>query len=329
MFSIVLGALTGDRRAAAAWSRAALDMDAATGGGALPAVGFIDTWFHGHWREPLSNSVARNIAAAERALADNEGQYASYNISGEVVMRAALGQSLETILSGAERAQTFQLHRNSRIQVLLEQQFARALRGETESLTSLSGGGVDEARDIGWVVNSEFVNQIGYYLATRLRLCVLAREWGMALALAEQLGPLMPAIGGQTAEIDAGFYTAVARLGCQLDGKPDPDPGALTGDLDRLDLWAGIHPGNFGRKAAIARAIEAGLGGDRAKAARQLSEIAATRPVDEGLGDRALALLFAHRLDPGTATRQAAISACRAWGATALAAGLEAELATA
>jgi hypothetical protein len=329
MFSIVLGALTGDRGAAAAWSRAALDMDAATGGGALPAVGFIDTWFHGHWREPLSQSVARNIAAAERALADNEGQYASYNISGEIVMRAALGQSLATIIARAEAAQGYPLHRNARVHAVLEQQFAHALRGETEALTSLSGAGVEEARDIGWVLNSEFVNQIGYYLVTRLRLGVLAGEWGLALALADQLGPLMPAIGGQTAEIDAGFYTALARLGRHLEGQPDPDPAPLQSDLARLDLWAGIHPGNFGRKAAIARAIEGGLGGDRAVAARRLSEIAATGPADEGLGDRALALLFAHRLCPGDATREAAISACRAWGATALAARLEAELASA
>lgn len=321
-YSIVLAALTGDRAGAAAWSRAALDLDAATGGDALPAVAFIDTWFHSHWREPQIESVARNRAAAERALLTGDAQFASYNISGEVVMRAAAGQPLEDVLAAAEQALTQALHRNSRIHVQLERQFARALRGDTESLLSLSSADLDEAAEIGWVMDSEFANQIGYCLATRLRLHSFAGDWTGALILAEALVPLHPVIAGQTAEYDAAFHTALSRLALILDGAVNraEQEEKLNAESAKLAAWRAIQDDNFALKAGIVGTLQHAVDGDRRAAAQRLAGLAGTGTGRRtGLSDRALALDFAARLDPAGPYREEAIGAYHAWGATAVA----------
>jgi hypothetical protein len=321
MFSIVIAALTGNRVTAATWSRAALDLDAATGGAALPAVGFIDTWFHSHWREPLAASVARNDAAAARALADGDLQYASYNISGAVVMRAALGVPLDQVLDAAKQALTHPLHRNARVHALLEQQFALALKGETDDPLSLTGGGVEEVRDISWVRESEFVNQIGYYLATRLRLHAYAGDREGALALAEALAPLTPAIAGQTAEFDAVFHTVLSRLGLVLEGARAAEDHAavIATDIAKLQSWGVINSDNFGLKSQIVAAVQDGVARDPVQAAARLAALASDGPQGSGLSDKAVALEFAALLDPTGPYLAAAIAAYETWGASAVA----------
>lgn len=321
-YSIVIAALTGDRAGAAAWSRAALDLDAAMGGDALPAVAFIDTWFHSHWREPQIESVARNRAAAERAVVIGDAQFASYNISGEIVMRAAAGEPLDSVLAAADRALDHSLHRNARIHVQLERQFARALRGETLSPLSLSSVDLDEATEIGWVMGTEFVNQIGYCLATRLRLHSFAGDWAGALALAEALVPLHPVIAGQTAEYDAVFHTALSRLALILDGaasRTDQEV-RLNTESAKLATWRAIQDDNFALKAGIVATVQQAIDGDRRAAARGLAHLAGTGPVrGTGLSDRAVALDFAARLDPAGPYLKAAVRAYQDWGATAVA----------
>lgn len=320
MYSIIKSALTGDRAGGAAWSRAALDLDAATGGGALPAVGFIDTWFHGHWRAPLHDSVAVNEAGARRALSDGDVQYASYNIAGGVNLAAALGRRLDRVIAKGAEALQHQLHRNGRMQVVLEMQFARALRAETEHPLSLTGHDVDEARDIAWVADTEFVNQIGYYLATRARLHRHAGDWAGAIACADQAAPLIPAIAGQTAEFDLVLHTALARLGLVLEDRgalPD-QRAAIEADLAQLAAWRAIHDGNFGAKSALVGAVWAGVQGDM-QAHLRLADLARRIGPDHGLQDRALALEYAARLSPGPETLRAAVDAYLDWGATGMA----------
>jgi hypothetical protein len=220
------------------------------------------------------------------------------------------------------------LVRNSQMQVHLEVQYARALRGDTEHPRSLSGAGIDEGEAIAWVTQTEFVNQIGYYLATRVKLERHAGAWAAALEAAERAGPVRPAISGQTAEIDLVFHAALARLGLMI-ADPSAQPAqrpALEAELGQLALWKSVHPGNFAARADIAAATLRGLDRDPRAAAAALAEIAAGLGPDAGLQDRALALEYAARLDPSPARVRAAAAACRDWGATALAARLEAEL---
>ncbi|WP_372675123.1 AAA family ATPase [Aquicoccus sp.] len=321
MYSIVKSAISGDRTSGAAWSRAALDLDMARDGAALPVVGFIDTWFHGHWRDPLHMNAVRNRAAAARALEDGDRQYASYNIAGEVVMRAASGERLETVITASEKALGHQLHRNARVHVTMECQFARALQGATTGPVSLSSDDIDEDRDIGWVMQSEFINQIGYYLATRIRLHRHGGDWSRALELAAELEQIRPAVAGQTAEFDAVFHTVLARLGLELENgtAAGSQTTAVDHEIAQLSEWRNIHPGNFGSKAEIAEAVRDGLAGDRDAAAERLVATAGALGPDYDLQDRALALEYAARLKPGGPYKSAALKAYVFWGADAVA----------
>jgi hypothetical protein len=328
LYSVIVAALTGDRALGAEWSRAALELDARRGGDGLPAVGFLDTWFHAHWREPMADSARTNRRAARRALEAGDIQYASYNIAGEVVLTAAAGAPLDTVMELGRAALENPLVRNSQMQVHQEIQFARALRGETEHPRSLTGAGVAEDDAIAWVTRTEFVNQIGYYLATRVKLERHAGAWTAALEAAEQAAPVRPAIAGQTAEIDLVFHAALARLALMI---ADPEAraaqrAALEEELDQLSLWKSVQPANFAAKAEIVAAALEGLEGDPRAAADRLAAIAADLGPDLGLQDRALALEYAARLDPSPARARAAGAAFREWGATALAARLEVEL---
>ncbi len=320
MYSIVQSLLTGDRAAGAAWSRAALDLDAATEGNALPAAAFIDMWFHGHWRDPLQESVETNRIAVERALADNDLQYASYNIAGGVILKAALGYPLADVISQGAQALQHPLHRNALVHVHLEMQFARALRGETHDLLSLSDEKLNEDKDIGWVTETEFANQIGFYLATRARLHRHAGDWIGALDWYERVVPVRPAIAGQMIEFDLVLHAVLARLG-QVLADPavlEAQRGAIEAELSQLTEWSAIHPQNFGAKAKMANLVWAGVEGD-ISAADGLATLARAGDTQHWLQDRALAFEYAARLQPDTGRVNDAIQAYKNWGASAVA----------
>lgn len=320
MYSIVRSLLTGDRAAGAAWSRAALDLDAATGGGALPAAGFIDTWFHGHWRGLLQESAEINHVAAARALADDDQQYASYNIAGGIILKAALGHALEDVIADGAKALMHPLHRNARMHVHLEMQFARALRSQTQSALSLSDHDLDETREIGWVAETEFANQTGFYFATRVRLHRFAGDWDGALNWYERVAPLRAAIAGQLAEVDLILHVLLARFGQILSDRTalHGQRNAIEGELAQLAQWGTIQKENFAAKAEIARLVWSGIVGD-AQAVGRLAELADTLGPKSGLQDRALAFEYAARLQPTPERVQDAINAYEEWGATGVA----------
>ncbi len=326
MYSIVRALLTGDPVAGAAWSRAALDLDAATGGSALPAAGFIDTWFHSHWRTSLHDSVEINQAAAARALQDDDPQYASYNVAGGVILSAALGRPLDQVIAHSNEALQHQLHRNARMHVHLEQQFARALQAQTVDPLSLSDGTIDEAKDIGWVAETEFVNQTGYYLAARARLHRYAGDWDGAIAWHDKIGPLRGAIAGQIVEVDLIHHTLLARFARILggDAATAAETDVIERELKTLNGWSAIHAENFGAKATMANYIWAGIQGDES-AADRLIAVAKTLGPDHWLQDRALALEYAARLAPSDNRLRDAVAAYRDWGAVSVANRLLAE----
>ncbi|WP_168769424.1 AAA and adenylate/guanylate cyclase domain-containing protein [Yoonia sediminilitoris] len=323
IYSIVRALLTQDKVAGAAWSRAALDLDAVTGGTALPAVAFIDTWFHGHWRVPMAESIAINRAARKMDVAPQDQQYASYNIAGAVILRAATGHPLADVVDQAQRALTTALYRNARMHTVLEMQFARALQSKTDNPLSLSDHAIDEDKDIGWVAETEFANQSAFYLATRVRLHRYAGDWEGALAWYDRACEMGGAIAGQMIECDLVLHGLLARFGAvlsdnsSLSAHTDPIQKAIA----MLEEWHVIQPDNFGAKAQMSKLIWAGFNGDTSAAAA-LSDLADSLGPDQWLQDRALALEYAARLDLVTARKQAAIAAYETWGATAVAARL-------
>ncbi len=326
MYSIVRALLTGDPVAGAAWSRAALDLDAATGGSALPAAGFIDTWFHSHWRTSLHDSVEINQAAAARALKDNDPQYASYNVAGGVILSAAMGRPLDDVIVHADDALNHQLHRNARMHIHLERQFARALQAQTLDPLSFSDDAINEDKDIGWVAETEFANQTGYYLAARARLHRYAGDWDGAVEWYDKIGPLRGAIAGQIVEVDLIQHILLARFARILAGQAatPADTAAVEEEMKMLTGWSAIHAENFGTKATMAAHIWAGIQGDM-EASKNLIALAAGLGPDHWLQDRALAFEYAARLAPNDNTLRDAVDAYNDWGATGVANRLSAQ----
>ena len=326
MYSIVRSLLTGDAVAGAAWSRAALELDAATGGTALPAAGFIDTWFHGHWRAPLIESVKINKDAAEKSLALNDYQYASYNISGGVVLTSLMGRPLDDVIKHGQEVLSHQLHRNSRMHVDLELQFARALQNKTDDQLSLSDDKIEESRDIAWVGDTELVNQTAFYMATKVRQHRYAGDWDGAIAWHDKIGPIRAAIAGQIIEVDLILHTVLSRFGRLLSGRylMHEVRTNLDHELAQLARWGDLQPDNFKAKSEIARLVWAGINHD-ANAPDQLTQLANRLGPDYWLQDRALALEYAARLQPDEGRLQQAIAAYRDWGATGVAARLDAD----
>ncbi|MEJ6402922.1 AAA family ATPase [Yoonia sp. 2307UL14-13] len=316
MYSIVRSLLTNDRAAGAAWSRAALDLDAATRGSALPAAGFIDTWFHGHWRAPLADSLQTNRAAAARALADGDMQYASYNISGAAILKAQMGYPLRDVIAEAQAALAHPLTRNARMHAVLEMQMARALQGETSGPLSFSDPAIEEAKDIGWVAETEFANQIGFYHAARAVLHRYAGDHAGALTWYERAGPVRPAIAGQVVEFDLVLHALLARYGVILADRSalDSHAGAIQEELSNLAGWAALQEANFAHKSAIVGVIWEGLRG-AGDAADRLTALAETLGPDTWLQDRAIALEYAALLDPVSERFMTAAAAYDDWGA--------------
>lgn len=320
MYSIVRAMVTKDKVAGAAWSRAALDLDAATGGHALAAAAFIDTWFHGHWRMPIADSIQVNRAARETDVAPHDRQYASYNIAGGVILSAASGQPLTSVIAQAETALAHPLYRNARMHVHLELQFARALQGNTDNVLSLSDARVDEEKDIRWVVDTEFANQIAFYYATRVRLHRYAGDWEGALDWFARLRPFRAAISGQIAECELVHHVLLARFDSVLDDQSRlPDHAAAIADeIALLEAWGTVQPQNFWAKAEMSKLIWSGIKNQTA-AATQLASLAKGLGPEQWCQDRALALEYAARLDSTNQRLQDAVAAYSAWGATAVA----------
>ena len=81
MYSVVFGALTGDRETASAWSRLSLTSLGTSQDASFARCAFIYAWFHNHWMAPLSEGIALAEAGAEAGFADGEEIYGCFNLA--------------------------------------------------------------------------------------------------------------------------------------------------------------------------------------------------------------------------------------------------------
>lgn len=265
MYSAVHRGLTGDRVAAHAWSELALAMDARNGHTVRSRVAFVHTWFHAHWVQPLADSPALAQAAAEAGLAVGDVLFGCFNLSAHVVYLAATGRPLAEVCAVARD----HLERNGRrvinavFHLVHELQLAKAFMGLTPSLLSLSDAEFDEERDLRSICATEFANQTGYYLVSRVKLHVHAGDWSGALEFAAAVQPLIPAFEGQVAEFELVQYHAVALLQAAIAASDAAAAllAAATVLVETMERWAVLVPANYGHKAALLRALLAAAAG--------------------------------------------------------------------
>jgi predicted ATPase/class 3 adenylate cyclase len=329
MYSVVHRGLTGDRAGACAWSQLALDHDRAHGGTQQSRVAWVHGWFHSHWVHPLATSLPLALDAAEAGFNRGDIVAGCGNLSVYVVCLAALGRPLSEVMENARLNLRRNANRvmNSAFHLLHELQFAKALAGLTVSPFSLSDEEYDEERDIASIRKTEFGNQIGYYLVSRVKLHAHFGDWSGALQWAEQARPLQPDFEGQIAEVDLVQYHAVAALAkaAQLEGEriaPLLEEARLC--LRTMRGWADLTAANFSHKATLLEAMLEGVTGD-AEAAATLFRQAATLAEAAGYPhDAALAheheARFHNRRGEKAAAREAldaALKGYQAWGAEA------------
>ncbi|WP_293371333.1 AAA and adenylate/guanylate cyclase domain-containing protein [Nevskia sp.] len=323
LYSVVHGALTGDRAGAAAWSELALMLDGRDGRRRYGEVGFVHTWFHSHWQRPLRDSLAISLDAAEQGLAAGNLLYACFNLAGHVIYQQAAGVHLGTVIDTARRhlARNGGRVKNSAFHLIHEMQVAKALSGQTEDLCSFSDAEHDEARDLASILDTPLSNQIGYFLVSKLKVHALAGHWRQALDWAERAEAARQAFGGQTAEFELVQYAALAFAGQALETAQPLDLRGLA-LAEQLRAWAALCPANFVHKARLVDGALALAAGDAAGA---LALLVAAATAAGGAGyahDHALALEWAARAaspDDAPALRERAADAWQAWGAAAMA----------
>src|SRR5262249_24346232 len=160
-----------DAAGAYQWSQLALDYDAKTGSSARSRVAFIHSWFHNHWVRPFATSIADSLEAAERGLSSGDILFGCYNLSAHVVYLAAAGAPLEQVIERGREHHGRNGRRvvNAAFHCLHEMQIAKALAGKTRAPLSLTDDEVDEERDLGSICVTDYYNQIGYYLVSRVK----------------------------------------------------------------------------------------------------------------------------------------------------------------
>ena len=279
MYSVVYGALTGDRDTAAVWSRLGLDLLKGERGAGFARCGFIHAWFHNHWVASLEEGIALADTGSEAGLSDNEVIYGCFNLSASVVLLAAAGRPLPEIMALARS----DIERNGRrvlnahYHLVFELQFAKALAGLTSSCLALGDAEYDEIRDVASVVDTNLSNQIGYYFVTKVKLHVHACDWSGALEWATRALPMLPYFAGQPAELELTQYRGLAAVSAAAfaaakDGRALVQVGSDC--LGQLRGWEARNPAVFRHKADLLDGLVQAATGREMEAVRLFSRAA-------------------------------------------------------
>jgi len=329
MYSVVYGALTGDRDTAAVWSRVGVALLKGGRGAGFARCSFIHAWFHNHWVAPLGEGIALADAGAEAGLGDNEVIYGCFNLSASVVLLAAAGRPLAEIMAHARS----NIERNGRrvlnahYHLVLELQFAKALAGLTSAPLALGDAEYDEVRDIGSIVDTNLSNQIGYYLVTKVKLHLHACDWSGALEWAARAHPMLPYFGGQAAEFELSQYRGLAAVASAAFGAVKGGQALVQEGRDCLEQlrgWDARNPAVFRHKADLLDGLLQAAAGRETDAACLLGRAAEGAAAGGFLQDAGLAreyLAHCRRLvgdgAGAVASALAAREIFRAWGAGA------------
>ena len=332
MYSVVHRGITGNRVEACGWGRLALDIDERRGGQMHGRVAFVHGWFHRHWVHPLRESLPLSLNAAEAGFASGDVLFACFNLSAHVVYQNALGRPLPEVMDTARIHLDRNANRvaNAAFHLMHELQFAKAMAGLTRHPLMLTDDEYDEDKHIASICRTEFGNQIGYYLVSRVKLHAHFGDWWGALEWAERARPLRAAFDGQVAEIDLVQFLGIAAALAAVEAGEGPERSTALECAETMRQWAAMCPSNFTHKSALIEAVIAaidGRGDDIATSFNAAAQMAA----DAGfLHDAVLAREHQGRWERRTGREVTALphalELCKAWGAAGKAEYLAGEL---
>jgi len=332
MFSVVSGGLSGDRIAAAAWSRLALNMLGDARDNRFGRVAFIHGWFHNHWIGSIKDSISLSRAGAEAALADKEVIFGCFNLAACVIYLAAAGHPLAEVMATArshlERIKGRVM--NAAFHVKLELQVAKAIAGLTRGPLDLGDPEFDEAQDIASICRTELSNQTGYYFVSKAKLHTHFGDWSGALTWTEQASQILPFFSGQIAECELVQFQGVAALAEAAFGAPS-DAKTLEEEgqdcIEKMRQWNELNTSKsslFGHKADLLAGIMGCINEPTERAATLLEKSAQKAMEADHLSDAVLAYEFlarcyrkSHRDEEAAMALSQALDMCNLWGAKA------------
>lgn len=295
MYAIVHRGMTGDSRTAFEWSRLAIDIDNRYGGKLHSRVAHVHAWFLNHWVLPISENFPVSRGGIEAGLESGDIMFACFNLAGYIVFMAASGMHLNEVIETGRKH--FEINNmrvvNAAFHIILEIQVAKALQGRTKANTVFTDEEFDEKKDVASILDTDFVNQKGFYYIAKLKIHTHFGEWEKALEWAEYIPPIYPAIAHQIGEIEFEMFQAISLL-----YRASETTGKLCKELlvkadagiEKIYGWAEVCEYNFLHKAMMLDAIKKGFEGE-VDAATEMFEKAAEKARKNGyFNDRALIL---------------------------------------
>lgn len=328
MAALVRRIILDDARSALDLANLAIEVDRRLGETQTAEVLFLKGWFVDPWVAPVREALADFDRGASVGLDSGDVLYSCYNHVGYIALLAMSGEPLPRVIAEADSriARVGRRVLIARFHCVLERQLARALAGLTNTPTSLSDSSFDESRDLSFICRTTNANQAGFYHVARLKLLYYRGEYRQAIRAADDALAIAGSFARQPAEVDLVFFGALALI---ASGGPE-DLEAARKKLARLQDWRVNCEANFGHKALLVEAELARAEG-LDEIPRRFAEAAEAAEAAGFIQHVALAreLAARHLAETGEDDRpmlRAAIEGYRAWGATALADWLAADL---
>lgn len=334
MFSIIYKVFTGDSEGAYQWSKLAREVDKRNGYTHQSRVLFIHCWFIALWKNPLQSLIPLADEGADAGQRLGDILYECFNLSLCVVLKCVSGRPLNEVIETAQAyySRNNQSVLNAAFHLMMEEQLANALQGNTDGPTSMTNEKFNEERDIASICDTDLYNQIGYYFIGKLKLAVHYGHWSEAVEWGNKSIPLLPAFMNQPGQIELEQYHTIAMLyrSSETSGEESQSlhQAALAG-IEKMKAWANICPENFKHKALMAEAIKDALQGAE-NVQDKFLEAASDARQNGFIQDCGLAYehLARSQKNMGLETNQAlgfAIDAYKEWGAMAKVSFLEKE----
>ena len=337
LYGMMLGPIKGDYVSAYEFGLLALHLNER-----LPDVGFRAkvlmnfSWAISIWRKPFADSfqyIRETVQLVNQTGVFSEAGYALFNAVYFTILShhdlAAVKPACDENVAFLKRVKMEAFE--DAPQVIL--QWARALQGDTERATSLTGDGFDETAYCRAHKNQGLFEM--FYLVPKLMLFYSFEDYQAATEILRELNRVLSDYTGTIWDAVTVFYHALL-----LTGQADLRSGAVELSADvwakldtlsaRLRHWADNAPENFRAQSLIVSAEIARVGGSDAEALDLFGsalDVAACQecPRELALANELLARFWNRRGHPIVASLflRAAIDRYAEWGAIAKARQLE------
>lgn len=281
LYAMVYRLMTGDAKTAYELGQIGLGLLDSPGQLLESYVVFVFNHFLNHWVSPVETSLELSLRGSNTGLAQGDILFGCFNTAAYVIFLRASGAPLDSVIEAGVRHGQLIAKRvaNAAYHCLHETQYARALAGKTAKRLSFSDETYDHERDLGSVVRTENLTQVGYYFSSLLRLNYYYRNYAQAVQFGEQAQPYLPSFEGQIEQSEWLFFHTLALIAHAAELTNVPREEALQSarqKLSTLQGWAAFSAANFGYKVLLVEAELARAEGRQADAVRLYDEAIAT-----------------------------------------------------